>query len=137
MKLIALILAVGLLITGAWFVGHLLEYNKWWNRLPSDHELKNIDDAGENPILVILRRGFRWRGNEEIEALAKEEPKESMADVRKAQGNPDRSEIINGQTWYFYGNSFIRFDEAGYVEHIYNAGNLKGLPVATKASPKS
>ena len=150
-KVIGIIISTIVLLGIAWFTRNQIEYTRWWNRLPPNHELKHINDTNVNPILAFIRRGLNWSGAEglkelqafhtttkkqateepmeEAETVEEQEKKVSMADFRKNQGPPDRSEVINGETWYFYGTSYIRFDQAGNMTHAYNAGDLKGIPV--------
>ena len=66
------------------------------------------------------------KGKKEAEIFKK--GGDSLSSVREIQGAPDRSEVIQGETWYFYGSSYIRFDGSGKTKHVYNAGELKNLP---------
>lgn len=54
---------------------------------------------------------------------------DSISKVKEIQGVPDKSEVINGETWFFYGTSYVRFDKNGKVAHVYNTGDIKGLSI--------
>ena len=55
-KIISSAILIMLLPGIVWFTGNLIEYNKWWDSLPPNGEMKNIDDTSDNPVLVIIRR---------------------------------------------------------------------------------
>ncbi len=62
-KIISSVILIMLLPGVVWFTGNLIEYNKWWDRLPPAGEMKNIDDTSANPVMVIIRRTLRWDGS--------------------------------------------------------------------------
>lgn len=62
-KIISSTILIMLLPGIVWFTGNLIEYNKWWNRLPLYGEMKNINDTSTNPVMVFIRRTFRWDGS--------------------------------------------------------------------------
>lgn len=49
---------------------------------------------------------------------------DNKSKVYEIQGAPERSENISGETWFFYGNSYVQFDVYDRVKHAYG-GDLR------------